>query len=377
MCWEIAGEVKGFYRQCRLGVWQCSWPPDFLFVALERSAYAAFFTESRMRLAEPNKPHRKSGFEQALSLYDLPRNATVHLISRSENETYKVEAPSGGQWALRVQRPGYQSKSALASEMAWLAALRRDGVLATPVPIAGLNGEWVQVALLQDAPQARNVVLFAWEDGRQPVIEMDLCQCFRSLGAITAKMHAHSNTWQRPQGFERFTWDFESALGESPRWGRWRDGLGMDAHKLDLFGRTVDLIGDRLAHYGRAPDRFGLAHCDLRLANLLLHEGNVKVIDFDDCGFSWYMYDAATLLSFYEHLPGAAGLIQFWLEGYRTVRTLARADEEEIPTFVMLRRLLLVAWVGSHTETDLARSLGVTYTDQTVDLCSDYLKRFG
>jgi Ser/Thr protein kinase RdoA (MazF antagonist) len=261
-----------------------------------------------MRLAEPNKLHRKSGFKQALSLYDLPPNATVRLISRSENEIYKIEGPSGGRWALRVQRPGYQSTGALASEIAWLVALRNDGVVATPIPIAGGNGEWVQRVGGGSASEARNVVLFAWEDGHQPTVSMDLRQCFKSLGAITAKMHAHSAAWQRPQGFERFTWDFEAALGESSRWGRWRDGLGMNATRLDLFGRTVDLIRDRLAGYGRGPDRFGLAHCDLRLANLLLHEGAVKVIDFDDCGFSWYMYDAATLMSFYEHLPGAPGL---------------------------------------------------------------------
>jgi Ser/Thr protein kinase RdoA (MazF antagonist) len=322
-----------------------------------------------MRLAEADKLHRKSEFEEALSLYDLPRNATLRLISRSENETYKVEA-SGQQWALRVQRPGYQSRNTVASEIAWLIALRQNGVVATPHPIAGLNGEWVQVV------RARNVVLFAWEEGRHPDMEMDLRQCFRSLGSITAKMHEHSSTWRRPEGFERFTWDFETTLGESPRWGRWRDGLGMDAHKLDLFGRTVDLMRERLVVYGSGPERFGLAHCDLRLANLLVQRDEVKVIDFDDCGFSWYMYDAATPLSFYEHLPGAAGLLEFWLEGYRGVRTVAKAEEEEIPTFVMLRRLLLVAWVGSHRESDLARSLGAAYTDQTVGLCSAYLKRF-
>jgi Ser/Thr protein kinase RdoA (MazF antagonist) len=330
-----------------------------------------------MRLAEPDTLHRKSGFEQALSLYGLPPNATVRLISRSENEIYKIEASSGRRWSLRVQRPGYQSKNALASEIAWLVALRNDGVVATPVPIAGRNGEWVQRVRGGGASEARNVVLFAWEDGHQPTVGMDLRPCLKSLGAITAKMHAHSAAWQRPEGFERFTWDFEAALGESPRWGRWRDGLGMNATRLDLFGRTVDLIRARLERYGRGPDRFGLAHCDLRLANLLLHEGTVKVIDFDDCGFSWYMYDAATLMSFYEHLPGVPGLIEHWLEGYRTVRPVAKGDEEEIPTFVMLRRLLLVAWVGSHVETDLARSLGVAYTEQTVGLCSDYLRRFG
>jgi Ser/Thr protein kinase RdoA (MazF antagonist) len=314
--------------------------------------------------------------EQALGLYDLPQNSRVHLVSLSENEIYKVEAPYGGGWALRLQRPGYQSYTSLVSEMAWLAALRQDGVVATPVPVAGLNGEWVQVARWSDG-DPRNVVLFEWENGGHPRIDVDLRQCFRSLGAITAQMHAHSRTWQRPDGFDRFTWDFETALGEAPRWGRWRDALGMNAGRLDLFGRTTELIREHLASYGSGPDRFGLAHCDLRLDNLLVDRGEIKVIDFDDCGFSWYMYDAATALSFYEHLPQVPGLIECWLEGYRTVSAVSRADEEEIPTFVMLRRLLLVAWVGSHAETALARSLGVSYTEQTVALCSAYLRRFG
>ncbi len=39
----------------------------------------------------------------------------------------------------------------------------------------------------------------------------------------------------------------------------------------------------------------------------------------------------------------------------------------------MLRRMLLVAWIGSHAETDLARTMGVDYTAGTVGLCEDYL----
>ena len=315
--------------------------------------------------------------ERVLGFYDLPRNASVQLISLSENEIYKVVDPSGRCWALRLQRPGYQSENSLASEIAWLVALRKDGVVATPVPVAGVNGEWIQRGRHPLIEGPRNAVLFEWENGCQPEIGMDLRQCFRNLGAVTAQMHAHSRNWQRPDGFERFTWNFETALGETPRWGRWRDGLGMTPAMLDLFGHAVELIRDRLACYGIGPNRFGLAHCDQRLANLLEHEGEVKVIDFDDCGFGWYMYDAATPLSFYEHLPQAPGLIDVWLEGYRTVSAVSKADEEEIPTFVMLRRLLLMAWVSSRRETQLAQSLGVSYTEQTVPLCAAYLKRFG
>jgi Ser/Thr protein kinase RdoA (MazF antagonist) len=195
---------------------------------------------------------------------------------------------------------------------------------------------------------------------------------------VTAHMHGHAKRWQRPAQFERPTWNFETALaGANPHWGRWQDGMGVDSEKQELFGRTVATIGKRLAAYGSGPERFGLIHCDLRLANLLLDGENVKVIDFDDCGFSWFMYDAATPVSFYEHEPQVPDLIEAWKQGYRRVAALGKADEAEIPTFVMLRRLLLVAWIGSHAETDLAKSMGLDYTEQTSALCEKYLISFG
>lgn len=315
--------------------------------------------------------------EQALSLYDLPRDASVRLISLSENEIYQVRSATGGCWALRLQRPGYQSQRSLASEIAWLVALRQDGVVATPIPIAGLNGDWVQCAVHPATGESRNMVVFVWENGDQPTIAMELRPCFRRLGAIMASMHRHSIGWERPADFERCTWDVEAALGDHARWGRWGDGLGMDAAKIALFARAAEVVQDRLVVYGSGRERFGLAHCDLRLANLLLDDGAVKVIDFDDCGFSWFMADVASTVSFYEHLPAAEDLIKVLLEGYRTVRNVSRTEEEEIPTFVVLRRLMLVAWVGSHQETELARSLGTRFTEQTVGVCVAYLQRFG
>ena len=224
----------------------------------------------------------------------------------------------------------------------------------------------------------RHVVLSEWETGAEPGIGEDLSKPFEVLGEVTARMHVHARAWKRPAYFKRFTWNFETSLGEDgPHWGRWRDGMGVDAERARLFGRTVDLIGRRLAAYGKGPERFGLIHCDLRLANLLIDGKAVKVIDFDDCGFGWYMYDAATPVSFYEHEPQVPGLIESWMKGYRRVVDLPKADEDEIPTFVMLRRLLLVAWIGSHAETDLAKSMGLPYTEGTAGLCEAYLRRFG
>jgi Ser/Thr protein kinase RdoA (MazF antagonist) len=314
----------------------------------------------------------------SLPRYDLPADTSVSLLNLSENATYRIEhSPTGKKWALRIHRDGYHSRQAIASELAWLIDLRNNGVVTTPVPVRGHNGELIQDVHHPRMSRPRHIVLSEWETGKEPGIGEDLIEPFRILGEVTARMHLHVRKWQRPSGFTRHTWDFETSLGETrPHWGRWRDGMGVDKAKAELFARTAAKIGERLRRYGQGPDRFGLIHCDLRLANLLIDGNEVKVIDFDDCGFGWFMYDAATPVSFYEHEPQVPALIDAWLAGYRRVIDLPKEDEAEIPTFLMLRRLLLIAWIGSHHVTDLAKSMGLPYTEGTVALCEAYLSRY-
>ena len=325
-----------------------------------------------MNLALLNMAH------EATKLYALPEHLAVTLVNLSENATYLVEAPDGRRWALRIHRDGYHTKAAIASELAWLIALREHGVAITPRPVKGRNGEIIQTISHPQLPHTRHVVLSEWEGGIEPGIGQDLIKPFEVLGELTARMHHHARQWKRPANFERFTWNFETSLGDrKPHWGRWRDGMGVETEKVKLFGRTVDLIGKRLAAYGHGSERFGLVHGDTRLANLLIDGDMVKVLDFDDCGFSWFMYDAATPVSFYEHEPQVPALIEAWKAGYRRAATLSKEEEEEIPTFIMLRRLLLVAWIGNRSETALAKSMGLAYTEGTAGLCEGYLGKFG
>src|SRR5690606_11492873 len=160
--------------------------------------------------------------------------------------------------------------------------------------------------------------------------------------------------------------NFDTSLGATPHWGRWRDGMGMTPDIEAVLAETVALIERRLAAFGSGPDVFGLVHGDMRLANLLMDDGTVKVIDFDDCGFPWFLSDGAATVSFFEDATGVPELIRAWVRGYRRFGELSPEEETDIATFVMLRRSLLVAWIGSHSETDLARSMGVAYTQGTV-----------
>ncbi len=103
----------------------------------------------------------------------------------------------------------------------------------------------------------------------------------------------------------------------------------------------------------------------------------VRLIDFDDCGFGWFLYDFATGVSFMEDHPQVPALKKSWVEGYRTVRDLPAADEAEIDTFVMLRRMALLAWIGSHREVEIAIELAPVFAEGTAKLAESYFSTHG
>jgi Ser/Thr protein kinase RdoA (MazF antagonist) len=140
-----------------------------------------------------------------------------------------------------------------------------------------------------------------------------------------------------------------------------------------VLGRAASLLQRRLAEYGTGPDVFGLIHADLRLANLLVDGDTTTVIDFDDCGFGWYFYDFGTAVSFFEDDPAVPEWQDAWATGYRSRRPLPSDGEAMLPSFVLLRRLLLLAWMGTHSHSKESQAISVTYAKGSCELAERYL----
>jgi Ser/Thr protein kinase RdoA (MazF antagonist) len=312
----------------------------------------------------------------ALTKYGLSDQASCRMINLSENATYLVHDPGTGlSGVLRVHREDYHPRPAIESELDWLTALREEAGVATPVVLPSDDGERVVTAEVDGVE--RHAVLFEVAPGIEPDELKVPLESFETLGRITAHMHQHARSWQRPAGFTRFSWDWPSSLGENPRWGRWQDGIGVGGEEERILGAAADLVRQRLQAYGQGPDRYGLAHADLRLANLLVHDDQVTVIDFDDCGFTWYLYDFGTAVSFLEDDPRLPQWQEAWLRGYRAIAPITAEDEDMLATFVMLRRLLLVAWMGSHSHSRECQVKGPSYTAASCELARRYLASGG
>lgn len=315
----------------------------------------------------------KAGAERVAPSWGLSPQTSVRLLTVSENATFIAEDPARDQPViLRVHRPNYCTREDIASELNWITALRENEVVPTPEVLIMKDGD--RIASFQDGDDTRHVVAFSFMSGKEPEEDENLISGFEILGAISAKLHEHAKTWGRPADFTRRTWNFETSLGGTPHWGDWRAALGLTPSGREILERLCVVLREKLDDYGDSPDRYGLIHADLRLANLLVDGDRLGVIDFDDCGFSWFIYDFASATSFIETSPQMPALKDAWVKGYSSHMPLGDEHVAMIPTFVMFRRLLLTAWIASHPETETAAEAGLgAFTDGTVELAENYL----
>ena len=152
----------------------------------------------------------------ASARFGLPGEARIEFMRHGENTTYGITAPDGRRFALRINRPGYQTPDAIRSEIAWMESLRRSGIR-TPVAIAGVDGDPLQNATSAEG-WSRTAVLFEWVDG-VPLSGVDDVQPWARLGALMARIHVLTRAWTPPAWFTRPAWDGEALVGDEPRWG--------------------------------------------------------------------------------------------------------------------------------------------------------------
>ena len=310
---------------------------------------------------------------RALPLYGLPFVSEIKLLNYSENATFLVITPMSEKRVLRINRPGYHPRSHIASELAWVQALQRDTDIITATPYAGLDGEHVQHIWHPDVPEPRNCVLMDFLPGHEPDAS-NRFEAFALLGTITAKLHRHVEGWKPSEPIQRKRWDYDAMIGGTNLWGDWREGPDLDAKGIQLLEETAEVIAAKTTQLPETKKTWGLIHADLRTPNLLIQSGQVAVIDFDDTGYSWFIYDLAAALSFIETDPNLESFINVWLEAYQKVRPLSQQEIELIPTFIMLRRMLLLAWIGSHSDTAQAAEVKDGFTSDTLEMAKTYLQ---
>ncbi len=304
-------------------------------------------------------------------IYPLTAKLGVKALNYSENRIYLIqEMDSEIKYILRVHRPGYHTKEEFEGELLWMKEISEQTDIILPGVYQGINREYLQSISTKNG-EAFTCILFSYLKGHTlgSLEENERMVQLKQVGRILAKLHNQSQNRDDTAKIVRFSWDVEDLLGEKARWGDWRDYSYLKPEQKEIFADAERIILQRVKNFGRTPEHFGLIHSDIHSTNLIIHEDKIQLIDFDDCGYGWYLYDIGCSLVKY---PFIDGLTEAILEGYESVRPLTQEEKEALPTFLLLRRIVRFAWLAGHADSDTAGTVTGDYLLETVRMAERY-----
>ncbi len=316
--------------------------------------------------------------QQALVEFDRV-GARVELIKARENAVFKITSVTGEKTALRVHRAGYHTNAALRSELKWMNALNDHGV-SVPEVIPTRDHELFCVLGGDEVGGARQIDLFRWVDGEElgAIDETDtldlsrLTRSFETVGQIAGRIHSHSTVWTPPADFSRHGWDIDGLVGESPLWGRFWELDALNSEQRRLMGKVRHTLQKALSALPDDSHHFGMIHADLVPENVLVDGDSVRLIDFDDAGFGWYLFEMATSLYFFYLEDFFGDLKQAYVTGYRQQRVLPDEELAKLPLLLLARSTTYLGWVHTRPNTQTAQEMTPALIEMACAVANDY-----
>lgn len=262
-------------------------------------------------------------------------------VSLRENAVFFTRLSDARPVALRLHRDGYQSDAAIIEELA-ICEMLADAGFACPWPYrTDTDG------FLYHLPDGKNrATVVQWIDA-PPLSDTSLedrptADRYAAIGALLADLHLTADT-VLPPPTARPSWDMDCLTGGQPLWGDCVQDPALSTEANALIAQARAAAKDRLA---KIPTKeTGLIHGDALPENILDRKGTLYLIDFDDCGHGYRLYDLATALIGEQDDDRRAEAAEALRDSYLAAGgPLAAGAFVDLPLFLMLRAHASAAW---------------------------------
>jgi Ser/Thr protein kinase RdoA (MazF antagonist) len=277
-------------------------------------------------------------------LSNYPLNIVQHEHLRtSENVVVKLISETGQPYALRIRKIIGTYQEQIMSELVILRDFAEFAHADVPAPLLTRAGELFCIVRVGD--ETYMCIIFYWVPGVH-VAGHDIT--FQQMGFMAysvAQLHSFALQYKSPAGLVRPVYDENWFFG-TKSWTTTPDFVSRFNPDDAVYLRSVnDTIRSYLRTYPRNPSTFGLIHYDLHVGNFLFHESGANMIDFDECGFGYYLFDLAHILfEFIEH-PQFDVFKNTAVEQYAAATTTARFSDRDLAMFLALQGIAYANWL--------------------------------
>ena len=231
-------------------------------------------------------------------------------------------------------------------------------MLIVPRPIRSKRGQWVERVETPLVGEARHCSALEWIDGR--FINKSLNPLhMKSLGQGIGRLHKVA---RHCRIVERRYWNAEGLVGSNAKLGSVENLPKISPLDQRTISEGRGVTFRALKRYeSKFPHKQGMIHADLHFGNLLLSEGRIAMIDFDDCGFGFHAYDLVVPFRHAEAILGKrrrrelSAFREALIEGYCREANWDRHDDEVFSHMIMARRFALLAWLNSRSDNPVLR----------------------
>ncbi|WP_019531358.1 phosphotransferase enzyme family protein [Dasania marina] len=303
----------------------------------------------------------------------------LSLIKHRENAVYRLTTADNQLYALRIHRANYHSDASLHSELSWVNALQGCGI-EVPNAIPTQTGAFFTLASLDSIPETRQIDLLSWVDGKQiGSIEDGLSDSpeqiqknYFIIGQVAAQIHNQASQWPTPEGFQRHSWGLEDLVGEEPFWGPFWELQALSPVQRSLILKARKTVRKGLMTLSTDSADYSMIHADLVPENVLVNANSVQIIDFDDAGFGWHLFEIATALYFIQFDQHYEIAKQALIAGYRQHRPLSDQKLAQLPLLMVARGFTYLGWVHTRQNTETA----LESTPHLINLCCRTIEQY-
>ena len=289
--------------------------------------------------------------------------STFKNVNHGFNSSFKVDAPDGCSYALRINTNSKKSSDQVEAEIRLLELIDSKKVISAPVPVRTSSGHAYSKIGLDFLGRDVIAVLNHWIDGEDLGDEISDAELIQ-LGAAMAKLHKFSK--DIPDELVNIFPRIDRTLFNSPDNLR-KDDPRFDKEMRSLIDQAFEISDAVFTEISKSSDPI-VIHADLHPSNVLKTSTDIAVIDFDDVGTGYAIQDLAITFFYLRDMPGKEGLV---LEGYRSVSELPKLEESHIEALLLSRQLLLL-----NDLLDVTTAEEIAYTPEYIEISRLRIKHF-
>ena len=287
-------------------------------------------------------PHMTTEERTALAAFGIT-NARLHALPSISNHIWQARAGEE-RFVLRIAPAAQCSAERLDTEFRWLLAINEETDLRVPLPLPTLTGG------NHARTSAGNCAsLFRWLPG-ETLTTADLdTNTLNEIGGFVSQLHTHSANFRLAPPLSPVSMLANDLFGPNSPY------LSMDSTIPDSIlsektSKVIAAVADRFLSHLSPLDNdataTGMIHGDLVAKNWLRGPAGLALIDFDHCGWGYFIYDLAALciqlLDEVDFPQRRAAL----LAGYTSQRALPHRMDELLDICIVARYAASCLWMA-------------------------------